>query len=163
MASVLGEAQRKWQAKFSFLFLISNQEQTHRKRQAAAEIPTQWTICSLERLCFAHQLSLQATLDGAFMNLKFYENIIGIVAFQIVFYVHLVLTGLFQEWFLILHTGAFSCTVREGNTNIQMMAMHCGRNGRAEIRKLPKLSKSVQLRGWWKSGDMRILSWRQCD
>lgn len=83
--------------KFSFLFLISNQEQTHRKRQAAAEIPTQWTICSLERLCFAHQLSLQATLDGAFMNLKFYENIIGIVAFQIVFYVHLVLTGLFQE------------------------------------------------------------------
>lgn len=88
---------KKRQAKFSFLFLVSNQEQTHRKRQAAAEIPTQCTIFSLERLCFAHQLSLQATLDEAFMNLKFYGNTIGIVVFQIVFYVHFVLTGLFHE------------------------------------------------------------------
>lgn len=149
--------------RLSFPFSVSNQEQTHRKRQAAAEIPTQCIISSLGRLCFAHQLSLQATLDGAFMNLKFYGNIIGIVVFQIVFCVHLVLTGLFHEWFLILHTGAFGCTLREGNANIQMMAMHCRRSGRAEMRKLLKLSKSMQLRGWWKSGDIRILRWRQCD
>lgn len=53
------------------------------------------------------------------MNLKFCGNIIGIVAFQIVFYVHLVLTGLCHERFLIPHTGTFGCTVREGNANIQ--------------------------------------------
>lgn len=132
---------KKWQAKFSFLFLVSNQEQPHRKRQAVAEISTRCIISSLERLRFAHQLSLQATVDVVFMNLKFYGNIIGTVVFQIVCYVHLVLTDLFHEWFLILHTGTFGCTVREGNANAQIMAMHCGRNERAQIQKATETFK----------------------